>query len=676
VTISVEREGGRIILRSPYSDRNLEAAKSVPGANFRKVDRVWTYPLSLDHCRALRRAFGRSLQVGSELSAWARAEVSREEELIDLGKRLDGVQLVRLPEIAPRTWAAIASRLYQAVGARFVVSGRSVLVADTPGLGKTLEAIAGIIESGEPGPYLVVAPKTSTSLVWEREITRWDPRASVWVMPEGRSRREAKLAEALDPSWDLSTTWVVINIEMVRTVTWWECRKRHCVEDCELPHEHEESWERWKASDKPRSQIVDCGHDPTKVKVVDVHQFPQLFDVDWGAIVADECQKSLMRRSGTPTNTRNGMRLLRSRGTPEEWLRIALSGSPMRGRPERLWGTLNWLRPDLHTGFWGWVALYWEVFSNGYNGRSIGDFMPETEGAFNRALGRVMIRRTKAEVSPELPPKLYADNRTEDEEETLTPAIWLDMTPDQERAYMEMLRTGSAEVESGTLIGILAELTRLKQFSTCYGEIRWRTIKVQGKEIQEPYFVPTLPSNKFDWLVNFLDERNLLKDSDDRPEGKVIIASQFTEILNLFRARLLDEHGLKSLKITGDVTGRSREEAVDWFNDMGSGYNVMFLNTNAGGVSITLDSADEMVILDETHVPDDQEQLEDRNNNRNPEIKIKQRTYWYLKSLGTVEEAIARTNLVLDQQQKRFLDGRRGVEYMRQVMQEARELAQ
>jgi SNF2 family DNA or RNA helicase len=115
---------------------------------------------------------------------------------------------------------------------------------------------------------------------------------------------------------------------------------------------------------------------------------------------------------------------------------------------------------------------------------------------------------------------------------------------------------------------------------------------------------------------------------------------------------------------------------VDWFNDMGSGYNVMFLNTNAGGVSITLDSADEMVILDETHVPDDQEQLEDRNNNRNPEIKIKQRTYWYLKSLGTVEEAIARTNLVLDQQQKRFLDGRRGVEYMRQVMQEARELAQ
>jgi SNF2 family DNA or RNA helicase len=339
---------------------------------------------------------------------------------------------------------------------------------------------------------------------------------------------------------------------------------------------------------------------------------------------------------------------------------------------------LNWLRPDLHTGFWGWVALYWEVFSNGYNGRSIGDFMPETEGAFNRALGRVMIRRTKAEVSPELPPKLYADNRTEDEEETLTPAIWLDMTPDQERAYMEMLRTGSAEVESGTLnaIGILAELTRLKQFSTCYGEIRWRTIKVQGKEIQEPYFVPTLPSNKFDWLVNFLDERNLLKDSDDRPEGKVIIASQFTEILNLFRARLLDEHGLKSLKITGDVTGRSREEAVDWFNDMGSGYNVMFLNTNAGGVSITLDSADEMVILDETHVPDDQEQLEDRNNNRNPEIKIKQRTYWYLKSLGTVEEAIARTNLVLDQQQKRFLDGRRGVEYMRQVMQEARELAQ
>jgi SNF2 family DNA or RNA helicase len=660
VTISVEREGGRIILRSPYSDRNLEAAKSVPGANFRKVDKVWTYPLSLDHCRALRRAFGSALRVDPGLSAWARTEICREEELLDLGRRLDGVALDRLPRLAPRAAEAIKSRPYQSVGARFVVSGRSVLVADTPGLGKTLEAIAGVIESGEPGPYLVVAPKTSTTLVWEREIDRWDSRASVWVMPEGRAKREATLAEALDPSYDLSDTWVIINIEMVRTVTWWECRRRHCTEECELPHNHEESWERWKASDKPRSQIVDCGHDPTKVKVVHEHQFPQLFGVDWGAIVADECHKSVMRRSGTPTQTRNGMKLLRSRGTPENWLRIALSGSPMRGKPERLWGTLNWLRPDLHTGFWGWVALYWEVFANGYNGRTIGDFMPETEEAFNRALGRVMIRRTKQEVSPELP------------------AIWLPMTDQQAKAYKQMLVTGSAEVEKGTVnaIGILAELTRLKQFATCYGEIGWRKLQNVSPEIQEPYFIPTLPSNKFDWLVDFLEQRNLLADRDDRPEGKVIIASQFTEVLHLFERTLRGEYGLKSLEITGSVTGRRREQAVDLFNDMDSGYNVMFLNTNAGGVSITLDAADDQVILDEMWVPDDQEQLEDRNNNRNPETKVKQRSYWYLKSLDTVEEAIARTNLLLDAQQKRFLDGRRGVEYMRQIMQEARQLGE
>lgn len=676
MTISVDRVGDRIHLRSPYSDRNLALAKSIGGANFSKKAQAWTYPLSMDHCRALRRAFGRELKVGAALGEWARQQVAAEKALGDLGARTDGVQLQRLPKRYPATYEALASRPYQSVGALYVAQGGAVLVGDTPGLGKTLEAIAGIVESGAPGPYLIVAPKTSIRSVWEREILRWAPDASVWVMPEGKAARDAWLTEAVDPYWDLRNTWVVINIEMVRTISWWVCEKRHCLDECELDHDHEKSTERWKVSDRPRSQIIDCEHDPRKVKTFHEHKFPQLFGLEWGAIVADESQRSLIRTSGTPTQTRNGMRLLRSRGTPETWMRIALSGTPMRGKPERLWGTLNWLRPDIHTGFWGWAAMWYEVFETGYGGRTIGDFLDDRLDDFNKSLGRIMIRRTKAEVSPELPPKQYMDNRTPDEYETLTPAIWLEMTPEQSQAYADMLVAGSAEVAGGTLnaLGILAELTRLKQFASCYGEMYSKTIMVDGEPQEAQAFRPILPSNKFEWIVQKLTECSII-DPEDSPTGKWIIVSQFTEILEVFGRRLRTEYGLEPLYITGKVTGAKRDAAQELFNDMNSGYNVLLLNTQAGGVSITLDAADDMVFIDETHVPDDQEQAEDRNNNRRPEEKVATRRYWYLKSLGTIDEAIARVNLHRDQQQKLVLDGRRGVEYMRSIMEQARELA-
>ena len=44
-------------------------------------------------------------------------------------------------------------RTYQRVGSRFIADNTSALIADDPGLGKTLIALGGILESGVPGPY-------------------------------------------------------------------------------------------------------------------------------------------------------------------------------------------------------------------------------------------------------------------------------------------------------------------------------------------------------------------------------------------------------------------------------------------------------------------------------------------------------------------------------------------
>jgi SNF2 family DNA or RNA helicase len=642
-----ERVGSRIHLQVWPPVAHLE--EELPGASWRASADRWTFALSMDVCRHLRKYFGAELRLGPALTQWARAEVARERSQAALGRTLEGVELHRVPDVAPALAKVLASRPYQSSAARFIAGGATVLVADTPGLGKTTEAIAGIIEAGVPGPYLVCAPKTSLEVVWEREIIQRLPDAGIVLVDGSLARRTVLLAEFLNmKASDLANTWVITNIEMVRTQSIWVCPV------CDR---------QWKASDKPKSSTVNCGHDPNKVRTVHDHKYPILFAGEWGAVIMDECQRSLIRKTGQPTLTRNGARLLRTR---QDGLRIAMSGTPMRGNPQRLFGTLNWLRPNVYTGYWQWVERYWHVTKTGYNGsRVIGKFNQDMEAAFFAALDGIMIRRTKEEVSPELPPKQYMGTPLDPRDADSPVAIWLPMEPEQASAYQQMLVSGSAMVEGGQVdtVGLLAELTRLKQFANAYGEIH-------GSQYR-----PGLPSNKFNWLVQFLTERNLL-DADEEPTGKVVVVSQFSEILRML-FRELKALGLGATAwaaVTGAVTGEKRQRAIDRFNAPDSGCSLMFLNTTAGGVAVTLDAADDMVILDETHVPDDQEQVEDRINNRRQEEKVATRRFWYPKSLGTVDEAIARTNSSKDKTQKWALDGRRGVAYLREVVETMKEL--
>jgi hypothetical protein len=353
-----ERVGTRIHLQVWPPVAHLE--KELPGASWRASADRWTFALNMDVCRHLRQYFGPALRLGPEITTWARTEVAREQSQASLGRTLGGVELRRVPTVAPALARVLASRPYQSSAARFIAEGRSVLVADTPGLGKTTEAIAGIVESGVPGPYLVCAPKTSLDVVWEREIISRLPDARVVVVGGSLARREAKLNSILRiPSYSLTQTWVITNIEMIRTRSFWVCPV------CD---------QRWPASDKPKSGIVVCGHDPGKVRTVHEHKYQILFAGEWGAIIMDECQRSLIRKTGQPTQTRNGARLLRTR---QDGLRIAMSGTPMRGNPQRLFGTLNWLRPDAYTGYWQWVERFWNVTQTGYAGARVAPMLSQ-----------------------------------------------------------------------------------------------------------------------------------------------------------------------------------------------------------------------------------------------------------------------------------------------------------
>lgn len=632
----------RIHVRSPYDPEVVRTCKSVPGASFnRKAGNAWTYPLTIESCRLLREAFGDRLAVTQSLGDWYR-EASKNRSVLATLAKADDAALRVLPRVAPKLAAAMETRTYQRSAAAFIALGdRYAGIFDEQGLGKTLEVLGGVVESEVKGPFLVVSPKTAATSVWPREVKRWlgDAGHTATDFPDGRANRDAILAEicriADSAPEELAASWVCVHPEMVRTKSWWECP---------------ECGEKTIYTRKPTS-VLGCGHDkPKNIKKINEHVFPRLFGIAWGAVVVDECHESLVVKSGTPTQRRNGLDLLRVR---EDGLRIAVSGTPTRSKPEQLWGTLNWMDSEKYGGKWRWIGQYWEL--GGWSGYEIGKIKEDREEMLWAELSGIIIRRTKAEVAADLPPKTYMGTPYDPSDEDSPVGIWLPMEPAQEKAYRAMEKTGEAKLLSGKVEAVgIAQRTRLKQLACAHA-----TIDRKGD------FKPMAPSNKLDWTRQFLEEMGFPKE----PTGKVIIVSQWTEMLDLFRAELAGDWGYLSCMIGGDVTGSRRRQMIDDFNQpVGSrSPHILFLSVRAGGTAITIDSADEMIMIDETEGEDDvMAQVEDRIHRVSNPRPVR---YYYLRSEGTIDSETAVKNVQAGKRTRRLLDERRGVKYRRNVLE-------
>jgi SNF2 family DNA or RNA helicase len=649
--INIDKKGRRIEIRSSAPLPGLRSA--IPGA-YESTSGTWTVPLSLESCKLLRQKYGRQLVVGTELKRWARGIRDNREYMAKLAASAD-VELTVLPKVAPKLAKAMESRKYQRVGVRFIADNAATLVADDPGLGKTLIALGGILEAQVPGPYLVITPKIAARSVWGREIAWRLPREHRAItMPETRLAREKKLRLTNFHE----TTWLIVHPEMLLCQTWLVCTT--------LLTSGKLCGVRSKFGGRQK-RVLDCGHIKSrKTKTVDEPAFKRLFEIAWGAVVIDESHESLVRRSGVPTQRRNGMDKLNIR---EDGLRIAMSGTPMKGKPHQLWGTLNWLSPVQYSAFYRWAELYWQ--KGGKTGYEIGEFRADREEMLWDSLNAIAIRRTKLEVAKDLPPKIYVGTPHTPDAEDSPVGIWLEMEGNQARAYEQMLKQSSAELASGRLEAItaLAELTRLKQLACSYGDIEETEFtNADGEREYRHKFYPTLPSNKFDWSVEMLEEWGF----PHNPITKVIFASNHTSVLGMFAANFEKHFRTKPDKrMTCLVTGKNantREAVLDRFNE-DDNETVMLLNTRAGGTAITIDTADKMVFISETRDPDQQGQTEDRIHRvSNP----RQCMYYYLRSLGTVDVGTAMVSQQRDTETRRLLDVRRGVHYVRQIIQMSR----
>jgi SNF2 family DNA or RNA helicase len=641
--IKLEKKGRRIVLTSSQPITGLKTA--VPGA-YQTARGVWTVPLSLESCKLLRQKYGKQLELGNELRRWATGVVESRAYMNRLASAKNA-KLRVLPRVAPKLAKAMNRRKYQRVGVRFVADNAATLVADDPGLGKTLIAMGGILEAEIPGPYLIVAPKTAADTVWRREIMRWlPPGHRAITLPQFRYQREHKInLTRYGPK-----TWLIVHPEIVLVASHIKCSQ--------CGHLTNETYRQ--------SIKLQCGHvKGSKPHKIVTPSYPKLFEIEWGAIVVDESHESLIRRTGIKTQRRRGLEMLKTR---VDGIRIAMSGTPFDSKPHQLWGTLNWLDPQQYSAFHRWAELYWQ--KGGYSGFEIGEFRKDREKLLWDSLTAVALRRTKAEVATDLPPKIHVGSRLIPADPHSPVGVWLEMDGPQLTAYQQIEKLSIAELESGRLepLGALAELTRLKQLATCYGDIKTKMVwdSEAGRQIPKDVYFPKLPSNKFNWIAESLEEWGY----PNNPLTKVVIVSFYTGILEAFSAGVEAHFKTKPSQrlctaITGKTPGNKRRGIIDRFNQSDNEL-IMMLNVKAGGTAITIDSADRMIFISETRIPDQQKQAEDRIHRiSNPRTCM----YYYLRSLGTVDVGTALVNQQMIADTHRLLDARRGVDYMQQIME-------
>lgn len=660
--IAIWPPGGRGSSRHSHPQK-LEAI----GGRWRERNGYWSLPLSFTNLKELEKIFGNNFEPTDRLDEWGFAEKDKISSLDNLSSADSDAELSDvLKEEAPAIYHHAFP--YQRAGIVFGAVTRRYGLFDQPGLGKTMQTFGAVVESGIEGDILVLAPTVAVALTWPDEIKKWLPKDEVVVVNGTKTKRQKLINDVMEFEPLGKRRWVIVNLEMARA-EWVKPTKEFRYPKIGPKSRHgatpEKDWftvPGWWSYSYPQiflEQVIE-GVPP------------------WSGIVVDESHRALICH----TNHLQGQTLLRAGMAQiplaENGLKIALSGTPMRGKVENLWGTLNWLDGEKYSSYWDWAKRWFMVWENEETNEKTLQGLNESKTAeFYKDIKPYVLRRTKKEVRSSLPDKLYAGTPLPDEDGNITEespvSHWLEMSPKQKGFYDQMVVESEIMTESGLLSanGTLAQLTRLKQLASCYGDRAVKQTRNQHGIVEEKVTLkPMLPSNKFDWLVEFLDglginRKSTMEIEEDGEEEirKVVVASQFTSLIDLFEAEL-NKKGIQTLKITGKVKDKDRQAAAHRWQQVG-GPRVFLLNTTAGGVSLTLDSADDLVLLDETFIPDDQEQVEDRIHraSRNHQVTIH-----YLRSLETVEETIALTTGSRERLTKRLLDGERGVPFFRKLL--------
>ncbi len=580
---AISESRDRIDVTFAYDPNAVVAIKRVPGARFIPKDKggpMWRLPLDLTSARLLREQFGDGLELTDSLKRWGWQARRKEERLTRLSAQ-DDAELEVLPKKLPEL--AKWLRAYQRADVAFLAQADAIN-SNQPGLGKTAETIGSVFEAEmDDGPQLVIAPKTSLQVVWVAELERWQPHPVLTTSgDDSKARRQEVIEQAWEWAGEGKPFWLILNPAMIRL-----------------------------QRDRNAEMVNEEGH--LRYPLIPV--YGELFNIPWKTMIVDEYHKSGLTNSKSLFS--------KSVRQIEREKLLLLSGTPMGGKPIKLWSALNQIDPGRFTSKWRWAGQWLEISETEAAGevhKVIEGIAPGREQEFYDEHAPYLLRRTKAEVLTQLPPKQHQ-------------VMYCPMTPKQRKQYEAIAAEAEIKIEEEHLsvTGVLAEYTRLKQFSDAH-----QTIKHMANG--DLKLSPTTDSGKLPFLQEILAERGITGDEEAEGDEQVVVFSQYSSVVDMLE-EWLNSEGIATAKITGAVNKKGeRTRLVEEFQS-DKGPRVMLMTTGAGGVSVTLDRASTVVFIDETWDPDDQEQAEDRVHRAS---RMHQVNVIYLRSEKSIEEYIAR----------------------------------
>lgn len=282
--------------------------------------------------------------------------------------------------------------------------------------------------------------------------------------------------------------------------------------------------------------------------------------VDWDAVILDEGQNIKNPQSQTAQVARN----LRAAH------RVVLTGTPIENRTLDLWSLFAFAMP----GLLGSQAM----FKRNFNDRT--DPLARTRLA--RRVRHFMLRRTKAQVAADLPPRIEEDLVVE-----LEPAQRKLYEAELKRARQMLLGAKTARQLEAMRFNILQSLLRLRQI--CCDP------RLLGADRGE--------SAKLGALLEQLEP--ILAEGH-----KVLVFSQFVSMLEILQEELASRN-INYLTITGRT--ENRQELVDAFQTSDD-TRVFLLSLKAAGSGLNLTAASYVVLFDPWWNPAVEAQAIDRTH--------------------------------------------------------------
>ncbi|MPY58875.1 DEAD/DEAH box helicase [Streptomyces spongiae] len=293
---------------------------------------------------------------------------------------------------------------------------------------------------------------------------------------------------------------------------------------------------------------------------------PQLGEITWGMVVADEAQHVKNPYSATAKELRG----ISARA------RVALTGTPVENNLSELWAILDWTTPGLLGRLGTFRAQYAQAVEGGQD--------PAAAERLARLVRPFLLRRRKSDpgIAPELPPKTETDRA-------------VSLTTEQTGLYEAVVRESLTVISGADHMArrglIVKLLTGLKQICNH---------PAQFLKEERPRIVGR--SGKLELLDELLD--TILSEG-----ASVLVFTQYVQM-----ARIIEQHlsarGVSSQFLHGGTPVQEREAMVRRFQD--GEIPVFLLSLKAAGTGLNLTRAEHVVHYDRWWNPAVEAQATDR----------------------------------------------------------------